>query len=79
LLGKALGEILVDRGQVSMQAVESALARKESRGGHARRDFPKRDDDNFLKHTLAYKDGDGVRLDYIPVTITHWKPVERKY
>jgi len=60
-------------------AVEGALARQESRGGHARRDFAVRDDVNFLKHTMAYQEGDGVRLDYIPVTITHWKPVERKY
>ena len=59
-------------------AVEGAIARKESRGGHARRDYPVRDDENFLKHTMAYKDGNRVRLDYLPVTITHWKPVERK-
>ncbi len=60
-------------------AVEGALARQESRGGHARRDFPQRDDVKFLKHTLAYAEGDRIRLDYSPVTITHWKPVERKY
>jgi succinate dehydrogenase / fumarate reductase flavoprotein subunit len=60
-------------------AVHGALARQESRGGHARRDFATRDDENFLKHTMVYQDGDGMRLDYIPVTITHWKPVERKY
>ncbi|HOB52652.1 MAG TPA: succinate dehydrogenase/fumarate reductase flavoprotein subunit [Acidobacteriota bacterium] len=60
-------------------AVHGALARRESRGGHARRDFATRDDENFLKHTMVYQDGDGMRLDYIPVTITHWKPVERKY
>ncbi len=59
---------------------EGALRREESRGGHARRDFPKRDDEKWLKHTLAYPDGeDGVRFEYIPVTITTWKPVERKY
>lgn len=60
-------------------AVEGALARKESRGGHARRDYPNRDDENFLKHTMAFQDGEGVRLDYTPVTINAWKPVERKY
>lgn len=66
--------------------VEGALARKESRGGHARLEYfdmknyeNVRDDDNFLKHTLAYKENDGVRLDYKPVTITKFKPQARKY
>jgi succinate dehydrogenase / fumarate reductase flavoprotein subunit len=59
--------------------VESALARKESRGGHFRRDYPQRDDQNWLKHTLAYHTGQRPRLEYIPVSITTWKPVERKY
>jgi succinate dehydrogenase / fumarate reductase flavoprotein subunit len=58
----------------------SALKREESRGAHYRLDFPKRDDEKFLKHTIAYRDEkEGVRLDYEPVRITHWKPVERKY
>jgi succinate dehydrogenase / fumarate reductase flavoprotein subunit len=57
-----------------------ALMREESRGSHFRRDFPYRDDERFLKHTLAYRNEDGsVRIDYIPVNITYWKPVERKY
>ena len=56
-----------------------ALARNESRGAHSRRDFTQRDDDNWLKHTLAYYTPEGPRLDYIPVAITMWKPVERKY
>lgn len=59
--------------------VEGALVRKESRGGHARRDYPQRDDENWLKHTLAYHTPQGPRLEYIPVTLTTWKPVERKY
>lgn len=63
----------------AMCSVEGALAREESRGGHARRDFPVRNDEQWGKHTLAVQDGDGVRLDYLPVTLTHWKPVERKY
>ena len=59
--------------------VAGALARTESRGAHSRRDFPKRDDVNWLKHTLAYCTAKGPRLDYIPVNITMWQPVERKY
>jgi succinate dehydrogenase / fumarate reductase flavoprotein subunit len=57
----------------------SALARTESRGGHAREDYPKRDDANWLKHTLAwYKDG-AISLGYKPVTITKYQPKERVY
>ncbi|OGN91741.1 MAG: fumarate reductase (quinol) flavoprotein subunit [Chloroflexi bacterium RBG_13_48_17] len=59
--------------------VTGALARNESRGAHSRRDFPKRDDVDWLKHTLAHYTPKGPRLDYIPVNITMWKPVERKY
>ncbi|MBE3598673.1 MAG: succinate dehydrogenase/fumarate reductase flavoprotein subunit [Limnochordaceae bacterium] len=59
--------------------VLGALERRESRGAHARRDYPKRDDERFLAHTLAYRSDDGPRLEYLPVTITTWKPVERKY
>ncbi len=59
--------------------VVSALARTESRGAHYRLDYPKRDDKNWLKHTLAYYTREGPRLEYIPVTITKWTPTERKY
>ncbi len=56
-----------------------ALNRKESRGAHYRTDYPKRDDENWLKHTLAWKTPEGVRFDYKPVVITKFQPQERKY
>jgi len=57
----------------------SALARKESRGAHVRVDFPQRDDEHFLKHTLAHYTPTAPRLDYSDVSITRYKPEARKY
>jgi succinate dehydrogenase/fumarate reductase flavoprotein subunit len=61
--------------------VAGALARTESRGAHFRTDFPKRDDEKWLKHTLAYQTSDGPKLSYKSVFIDWEKypPQERKY
>ena len=58
---------------------QGALNRTESRGGHSRLDYPKRDDANWLKHTLVRRAEGGPQFSSTPVRITMWKPVERKY
>jgi len=69
-------DFMLDLAEIT---IASALARTESRGAHSRRDYPKRDDENWLKHTLAYYTKEGPRLEYIPVTITKWLPAARTY
>jgi succinate dehydrogenase / fumarate reductase flavoprotein subunit len=69
-------DYMLDLAEVT---IVSALPRAESRGAHSRRDYPKRDDANWLKHTLAYSTAGGPRLEYIPVTITKWTPAARTY
>jgi fumarate reductase flavoprotein subunit len=65
---------------IAQTIIESALCREESRGAHQRTDFPKRDDEHFLAHTLIHRESDGTaRVDYLPVTITRWPPGERVY
>ena len=67
---------LIDLAEV---VIEGALAREESRGGHFREDFPERDDEKFMRHTMAYRRGDTIAPDYKPVVVTRYEPMERKY
>ena len=69
-------EFLLDVGEA---VANSALQRTESRGSHQREDHPARDDENFLKHSLAFRTDDAPRIDYADVTITNWPPAERTY
>jgi succinate dehydrogenase / fumarate reductase flavoprotein subunit len=64
---------------VAEALMAGALARKESRGSHFRRDFPTRDDANFMKHTIAIYTPEGPKLSYRDVSITKYQPEERKY
>jgi len=67
---------LVELAEVVMMG---ALERKESRGSHFRTDYPKRDDENYLKHTIARKVAGKIEISYVPVTVTKWKPEPRVY
>ena len=65
---------------VAEAIVESALRREESRGAHQRTDFPARDDNRFLAHSLISRTPDrSMRIEYLPVRITRWPPAERVY
>ncbi len=65
---------------VGQSIIQSALERRESRGSHQRADYPQRDDERFLAHSLAYRAADGApRIEYGPVTITRWPPGKRVY
>ena len=65
---------------VAEAIVNAALRREESRGAHQRTDFPKRDDQRFLAHSLIHRRTDGSsQVEYLPVTITRWPPAERVY
>ena len=64
---------------VAQSVAFSAIARRESRGSHQRTDFPDRDDDSYLNHSLAYRGDECPRIDYKPVTITKWPPAARVY
>ena len=64
---------------IARAVVAGALERRESRGCHLRDDYPNRDDQEFLKHTLITKDGDDYKLSYRPVAVTKYPPAERKY
>ena len=70
-------EYMVDLAEVILQ---SALERTESRGAHQRTDFPERNDERYLAHSLAYRKEDGsARIEYLPVTVTRWPPGARVY
>ena len=76
LIGALQLDFTLDLAEIT---ITCALIRTESRGAHTRLDHPKRDDEKWLKHILAYYTKEGPRLEYIPVTITKWPPTMRAY
>ena len=69
-------EFMIDASEA---VAHSALMRTESRGSHQRTDYPQRDDERFLKHSLAYQTENDPRIEYLDVVVTRWPPAERKY
>jgi succinate dehydrogenase / fumarate reductase flavoprotein subunit len=65
--------------EIAQTVVEGALQRKESRGSHFMVEYPKRDDANYLAHTIACRTGGFPRISRAPVAVTRWQPMERKY
>ena len=64
---------------LALVTAASAAHREESRGAHAREDYPERDDGNWLKHTMVWLEGDKLRIDYRPVDVSRWEPKPRAY
>ena len=81
IFDRALVDTLVLEGVLEVATViaRGANLREESRGSHYRLDYNMRDDENWLKHTVAYYEEDGPRFEYKPVTITDWPVKEREY
>ena len=89
--GTAFGDLLeaVELGfllELAEVITVAAIHRKESRGGHYREDYPDRDDENFMAHTMIYRDETaemegvkGIRFETKPVVVTRYQPMERKY
>ena len=76
LVGALQLDFTLDLAEIT---VACALARTESRGAHTRLDYPKRDDENWLKHILTHYTKKEPRLEYSPITITKWPPTKRAY
>jgi len=70
---------LIGSIDIAEAVIMGAIERKESRGSHYRTDYPKRDDENYLKHTIAAYSPEGAKLSYKPVTLGYVEPAERKY